>query len=95
MGILVKTGLVDADLVFEMWASIVRQTWERLAPFTAISRRTVGDALWDNFEYLAVSAQGWLAAHPKGTYPAHVPRSGLKDEWLDADKQYAASLAPA
>jgi hypothetical protein len=36
-----------------------------------------------------------MAAHPKGTYPAGVRRIGLKDEWLEADKQYAASLVPA
>jgi hypothetical protein len=94
MGILVKTGLVDADLVFEMWADIARQAWERLAPFTAISRRKIGDALWENFEYLTVLAQDWIAAHPKGTYPAGVRRIELEDEWLEADKQYAASLAP-
>jgi Domain of unknown function (DUF4760) len=95
MGILIKTGLVDADLVFEMWADIARRNWERLAPYIAISRREIGDALFENFEYLAVLAQEWLAAHPKGTYPAGVRRINLKDEWLEADKQYAASLAPA
>jgi hypothetical protein len=94
MGILVKTGLVDKDLVFEMWADIARGTWERLAPYIAIGRRRTGDALFENFEYLTVIAQRWMAAHPKGTYPSGVGRIGLKDEWLDADKQYATSLAP-
>jgi hypothetical protein len=36
-----------------------------------------------------------MAAHPKGTYPAGVRRIRLKDAWLEADKQDAASLAPA
>jgi hypothetical protein len=36
-----------------------------------------------------------MAAHSKGTYPAGVRRIDLKDEWLDADRQYAASLVPA
>jgi hypothetical protein len=31
----------------------------------------------------------------QGTYPAGVRRIEVKDEWLDADKQYAASLALA
>ena len=44
---------------------------------------------------LPALAQDWIAAHPKGTYPAGVRRIDLKDEWLEADKQYAASLAPA
>jgi hypothetical protein len=95
VGLLVKTGLVDRDLMLEMWASVVIQSWERLTPVVAIYRRRVGDALWENFEYLTVLARQWIAAHPKGAYPAGVQRIELKDEYFEADKQYAASLAPA
>jgi Domain of unknown function (DUF4760) len=94
MGILAKSGLVDQELALDQWCENIVNDWERLAPFTAIGRRTVGPALLENFEYLTVLAQDWKAAHPKGTYPAGVRRIGLKDEWLEADKQYAASLAP-
>jgi Domain of unknown function (DUF4760) len=95
MGVLVKTGLVDKELVSQIWADQVRRAWERLAPIAAIARRSAGDGLWENFEYLTVLQQKWLGAHPKGTYPAGESRIELKDEWLEADKQYAASLAPA
>jgi hypothetical protein len=95
LGVLVRTGLVDRELVFQMWADNVIYDWGKLASVAALQRRRVGDALWENFEYLTVLAQDWMAAHPKGTYPAGVRRIRLKDEWLDADKQYAASLAPA
>jgi hypothetical protein len=95
MGVLVKTGLVDRELVLQMYTAQLAAYWERLAPVAAIRRREVGDALWENFEYVTVLAQDWMAAHPKGTYPPGVRRIGLKDEWLEADKQYAASLAPA
>jgi Domain of unknown function (DUF4760) len=95
MGVLVKTGLVDRELVFQIWAAIVIGAWERLAPLGAIIRRRLGDAVWENFEYLTVLAEDWRAAHPEGTYPANVRRIDLKDEFLEADKQYAASLAPA
>jgi hypothetical protein len=95
MGVLVKTELVDKTLVLEMWTEAIAGTWENLAPMTAIYRRRVGDSAWENFEYLAVLAEDWTAAHPKGTYPAGVRRIEIKDEWLEADKQYAASLAPA
>jgi Domain of unknown function (DUF4760) len=95
MGVLVKTGLVDANLVLEMWCDTAIQTWERMAPVAAISRRRGGDGLWENFEYLTTLAQDWISAHPNGTYPAGRRRIQLNDEWLDADKQYAASLAPA
>jgi hypothetical protein len=69
--------------------------WERLAPAAAILRRQGGQGVWENFEYLVVLAQGWGASHPKGTYPAGVPRLTHKGEWLEADQQYAASLASA
>jgi hypothetical protein len=95
MGTLVKTGLVDKELVFELWSWTTIRAWETFAPLTAIFRREGGDGVWENFEYLTVLAQDWIAAHPKGTYPAGVRRIELKDEWLGADKQYAASLAPA
>ena len=96
MGLLVKTGLVEQKLVMEMWSSNVTLDWANLAPVAAMARRSAGDALlWENFEYLAVLAQDWLAVHPKGTYPAGVRRFTLKDEFLEADKQYAVSLATA
>jgi Domain of unknown function (DUF4760) len=95
MGLLLKTGLVEQKLVMEMWSSNVTIDWENLAPIAAMSRRSAGDALWENFEYLAVLSQDWLAAHPKGSYASGVRRLLLKDEFLEADNQYAASLAPA
>jgi hypothetical protein len=94
IGILIKTGLIDRDLVLEIWCGNVIRAWERLAPITAIARRK-SDSVWENFEYLTVLARGWKTAHPRGTYPAGAQRIALEDEWLEADKQYAASLAPA
>ena len=94
-GLLVKTGLVEQKLVMEMWSSNVMLDWEHLAPVAAMARRSAGDALWENFEYLAALAQDWLSVHPKGTYLAGVRRFTLKDEFLEADQQYAASLATA
>lgn len=93
VGVLVKSGLVDKELFLQLWGDVVQQTWENMAPVAAIGRRRTGDALWENFEYLTVLSQDWLAAHPKGTYPAGMRRIAVKDEWLEADKQYAASLA--
>lgn len=93
MGLLVHSGLVDRRLVLKMWASSVVADWEIVAPATAILRRTAGADLWENFEYLAVLSQDWLAAHPKGSYPAAMRRIELKDEWLDADQKHAAALA--
>jgi Domain of unknown function (DUF4760) len=96
MGLLLKTGFVEKDLVMGIWSSNVTVDWENLAPVAAMLRRSDDDALlWENFEYLAVISQDWTAAHPKGTYPPGVRRVELKDDWFEADRQYAASLAPA
>lgn len=94
-GVLVKTGLVDRELVFQIWTDQVIWAWETLEPVAAIARRRGGDGVWENFEYLTVITRDWLAAHPKGTYPTGARRIQLKDEWLEADTKYAASLAPA
>jgi hypothetical protein len=95
MGALVRAGLIDTELVLQIYCDRIMGAWTRLSPVTSIARRKIGDVLWENFEYLTVLAQRWIAAHPKGTYPAGMERIELKDEWLEADKQYAASLAPA
>jgi hypothetical protein len=95
VGVLVKAGLVERELIMQLWADNVRIAWDNLAPLAAIHRQRAGDAVWENFEYLTVLAQDWIAAHAKGTYPAGARRLVLSYPWLDADKQYAASLAPA
>jgi hypothetical protein len=41
----------------EMWSQNVTIDWESLAPITAMTRRSAGDALWENFEYLALISQ--------------------------------------
>jgi hypothetical protein len=92
MGALVRTGLVDTELVLQLFPDRIIRSWEMLAPLAAIDRRRLGDAVHENFEYLTVLAQDWIAAHPRGTYPAGVRRIELKDEWLEADKQYAAAI---
>ena len=76
----------------QIYSEQVVGAWRQLAEVAAIHRRrNIG--VWENFEYLSVLSQDWIAAHPKGAYPANIRRADLKDEWLEADKQYAASLA--
>ena len=94
-GVLVSMGLVDRELVARMWCENVIGAWKRLAPVTAIARRSSGEAVWENFEYLAVISQDWLAAHPNGVYPVGLRRIDLEDAWLETDRQYAAATAPA
>ena len=94
-GLFVKTGLLDRELALSLWSGTGSRDWEMLAPVAAVLRRSLGVALWENFEYFTVLAQDWIAARPKGTYPVGVRRIALKDEWLEADRQYEASRVPA
>jgi hypothetical protein len=96
MGALVKNGLADKELVLDIFSFQILNNWEQLTPVLAIIRQSRQiNTIWENFEYLAVLSQDWLAAHPNGNYPAGVRRIDLKYPWLEADKRYAASLAPA
>jgi hypothetical protein len=95
VGLLVKRGLVDREIALDLWAGNAVLVWGHLASYTAIARERSGPVAWENFEYYVVMSQDWLAAHPKGAYPAGVRRIDLKNEWREADRHYAASRASA
>lgn len=92
MGAHIKSGLADKNLVLDSFYGIVLIYWKLLVPVVAIVRQSESNNIWENFEYLTVLSQDWETMYPNGTYPAGVRRIDLKDEWLEADKQYAASL---
>lgn len=94
LGVLVNAGLVERELLLQVFVEPIIEAWRSLAQVAAIHRRR-SPAAWEHFEYLTVLAQDWKAAHPQGTYPAGVRRLELKDEWLEADNQYTAPLATA
>lgn len=95
MGLLVKTGLVNPALALDMWSTRLAMHWKALAPVIAIMRRKANKGLWENFEYIVVLSQAWIAAHPKGAYPPGMRRIELDDEWLEADARYAAYVPEA
>jgi hypothetical protein len=95
VGALILAGLLDADLAISIYCADVTRAWDELEPLTAISRRLRGNAIWENFEYVTMLSKEWLKVHPGGAYPRGAQRLQVNDVWLDADKQYAASLTPA
>jgi hypothetical protein len=97
MGALVRSGLADKNLLFDgSSTALALIMWKQLSPAIALARHSLGDSsLYENFEYLVVLAEDWKAAHPNGTYPAGMRRIDIGYPWSEADKQYAASLAPA
>lgn len=91
MGEFVKCGLVQREIVLEIWGGNVVVHWECLAPVSAILRRR-NSTTWENFEYLAVLSEDWQASHPHGSYPRGVRRIDLRDDYKDADQHYEAAL---
>lgn len=77
VGAFIKLGNVDGRVACELWAFVVLECWNAIAPVAALVRKRTGkDAIWENFEYLAVLAEKHIRAHPGGTYPAgagHMP----------------------
>jgi hypothetical protein len=94
-GALLVAGLLDWELSCRIYSSDVINAWDRLQPLVAVGRRDRGNAVWENFEYAAMLSKKWVEAHPDGAYPRGAPRLQIKDEFLEADRQYATSLAPA
>lgn len=76
LGLLVKTGILDAGIVCELYCSVISDCWDAFGPIVA-QRRAVLDlpSLWENFEYVAALSQEWLERHPNGNYPQGVRRS--------------------
>ncbi len=94
LGALTAAGLLDWELTSMIYAFQATRAWEQLRPLTAITRRNAPQ-IWVYFEYAAMLSKKWIDGHPEGGYPRGAERLEIKDEFLDADKQYAASLAPA
>ena len=57
LGTFVKQGLIDADLVYDMWW--VEGVWARVGPYARRLRESAGEPrLYENFERLAANAPG-------------------------------------
>jgi len=85
MGNFVKNGIIDKQIVCDVWSAIILRTWRSLAPVIAYFRSEAGDELWENFEYLAVLAQRYVDAHPS-SYPSGWPHMPKETSLIDAMK---------
>lgn len=94
MGVLVKNGLADKNLMLDIFSNRVLIVWNLLSPIVLLVRTQTHDhSIWENFEYLAVLSQDWETAFPNGTYPSGMRRMEISYPWLEADRHYAASVA--
>lgn len=82
MGLFVKSGIIDKDIACDFWAFVVARNWRALAPVTTYVRnRLQTDALWENFEYMAVLADEYAERHPS-SFPPGTRRMPIDDSLL-------------
>jgi len=88
LGGYVKHGIVNADIVIDLWGAPIARFWDAMAPAIVIMRRTRGDALYENFEMLAALIKQYIAAHAGkvSLYPKNLVRIAPPDRWAEEDK---------
>jgi hypothetical protein len=80
IGMFVRLGIVDRETVCELWNGLIGEAWSGLAPLLALMRKEpVHFDVWENFEYLAMLVEDWVAQHPIGTYPRGARRLTLPE----------------
>jgi hypothetical protein len=86
MGIYVKHGLLDPEIVFDYWIPSLTTAWDLLESLGVIeaNRTRVHPSMWENFEYLLRRYKRWEA--DRGIEPPS-PRP-----WADAE--VVADAAP-
>jgi len=74
IGSFMKHGLLDEEIMLDVGSSSCNAIWQALEPVIERMRRTRGDELYENFEYMAARGVLFQRAHPKGCYPRDTPR---------------------
>jgi hypothetical protein len=59
IGAYVRHGLIDGAIVYDVALPIIMSTWEELAEVTEIHRKSLGEGLWENFEFLYRDGKAW------------------------------------
>lgn len=83
-GFYVNRGILDADMVCDLWAPVVEGAWDSMADTIVVMRRKRGPELLENFEYLALLSKRYLA-HETSVYPKNAPRIAPPDKWSAED----------
>jgi len=67
IGALVDHGLLNEDLLFDVFTS-VEQVWQRMEPWLTQARAALGADTWENIEILKERDRHWRQMHrPKAT----------------------------
>jgi len=81
-GAFIKRGIIDPDVVCDLWGDVVLRNWELVAPLVVnlrAARQT--DAIWENFEHLAAVCSDFQKAHPHGTVTKRFARETMPPVW--------------
>ena len=79
LGILVKQGIVDKDIFLDRYSWVILRYWKLMEKALVDARQATGQqAVWENFEYLAVLSEDWLREHPS-LYPKGARRMPLPE----------------
>ena len=79
MGLFVRNGMMDERIACDLWNGIVLTSWEALRPLIPPVRRRMGEAVWVNFEYMAVLSKHYNERFPDGGYPPKMERMPLDE----------------
>ena len=83
-----RIGVIDRRAFMRQNAGLVDAFWQQLSPVVALVASSNGgvNTAFEQFEYLAMQAQTWIAKHPGGDYPRDAPRALLVDPWVEVDE---------
>ncbi len=83
VGAFAKTGLVDRDLICDIFGFMILNAWRAMAPVINSARAHANEPrLWENFEYAAMLAQRYDNQHPVA-YPKNSPRMPIDTSLVD------------
>lgn len=74
IGSYLKYGMLDEKIMMDVSSSSCNTMWSSVEPVVRRMRRTRGNALYENFEYMAARGVLFQRAHPHGCYPKGTPR---------------------
>jgi hypothetical protein len=95
VGSYMKFGLLDERVMMDVSSSSCNVIWAGIEPVITRMRRTRGDVLYENFEYMAARGILYQRAHANGTYPRGTPRVAELGGAASYGKPLRAGTEPA
>ncbi len=85
LGAFCKYGIIDKEIVCDLFSGPILSSWTAMMPIIAIRRRCLdAPALLENFEYLAMLCEDFETRHPDGAYLQGARRLRVEEPRLGA-----------